>query len=87
MDIMGLNARIRVALVSIILTLRCVPLTVCAMDLTSATVQLVGLRETAAFQHVSASGAQTIPCAQNMDFVSNLTFVVVVQGEQEIIVS
>ena len=87
MHIMDLNAKIRVALVSRILTLRCVPLMVCAMDLTSATVQLVGFRGTAAFQHVSASGEQIIPCAQNMVFVSNLTFVFVAQVEQVTIVS
>ncbi len=87
MDIMGLNASIRVALVSIKLTPRSVPLMVCAMDLTSATVQLVGFRETAAFQRVSASGEQTIPCAQNMGFVSNLTFVFVVQVERATIAS
>ena len=87
MDTMGQNARIQVALVSLILTLGYVPLMVCAMDLTSATVHMAGFRETVAFPHVSVSGEQTIPCVQNMGFVSNMTFVFVAQVEQATIVS
>ena len=87
MDTMGQNARIQVALVSLILTLGYVPLMVCAMDLTSATVQMVGCRETVAFQLASGFGEQTILCVEHMVFVPGQMFVFVAQAGREIIVS
>ena len=88
MDIMAMNARIQVALVSCTPMLNtCAPLTVLALDPMNVIVRGVGCRETVAFQLASEFGEQIIPCARSTVFVPNQMFVFVVQAEQEIIVS
>ncbi len=82
MDIMAMNARIQVALVSCTPMLNtCAPLTVLALDPMNVIVRGVGCRETVAFQLASGFGEQIIPCARSTVFVPNQMFAFVVQAE------